>query len=79
MFCTCICTTSTISDFKNELKSEISNLILNNNLMTDPDPSYEAFEDFVIWIKDKHKPIKTVRFDKHKHKLSGWPQGLSNR
>ena len=45
------CTPYTISDFKDELKNEIYNLTLNNNLMTDPNLSYEAFEDFVIQIK----------------------------
>ena len=60
-----VCTPSTTSDFKDELKNEISNLNLNNNLMSDPNLSYEAFEDFVIRIKDKHMPMKTVRFDKH--------------
>ena len=61
------CTPSTISDFKDELKNEISNLNLNN-LMSVPNLSYEAFEDFFIRIKDKHMPMKTIRFDKHKHK-----------
>ena len=67
-----VCTPSTINDFKDELKNEISNLNLNNNLMSDPNLSYEAFEDFVIQTKDKHMPMKTVRFDKHKHKMTKW-------
>ena len=67
-----VCTLSTISDFKDELKNEISNLNLNNNLMSDPNLSYEAFEDFAIRIKDKHMLMKTVRFDKHKHKMTKW-------
>ena len=40
--------------------------------MSDPNLSYEAFEDFVIQTKDKHMPMKTVRFDKHKHKMTKW-------
>ena len=69
---TCVCTPSTVSDFKDELKNGISNLNLNNNLISDPDLSYEAFVDFVIRIKDKHMPMKTGRFDKHKHKMTKW-------
>ena len=62
------CTHSVINDFKDELKSEIPKLILQNykqNLMTDPNLSYQAFEDFVLRIKDKNMPMKTVRFHKY--------------
>ena len=40
--------------------------------MSYPNLSYEAFEDFVIRLKDKHMPMKTVRFDKHEHKMTKW-------
>ena len=49
------CTCSIIND---ELKSETPKLILNNNLMTDTNLSYEAFEDFMLIIKDKNMPMK---------------------
>ena len=42
------CTLSIINDFKDELKSEIPKLLLNNNIMTDPNLSYQAFEDIQI-------------------------------
>ena len=66
------CTRSIINDFKDELKSEIPKLILDNNRMTDPNLSYQAFEDFVLRIKEKNMPMKTVRFDKYKHKMTKW-------
>ena len=66
------CTRSIINNFKDELKSEIPKLILVNNLMTDPNLSYQAFEDFVLRIKEKNMPMKTVRFDKYKHKMTKW-------
>ena len=37
--------------------------------MSDPNLS---FEEFVIRIKEKHMPMKTVRYDKHKHKITKW-------
>ena len=40
--------------------------------MTDPNLSYQAFEDFVLRIKEKNMPMKTVRFDKYKHKMTKW-------
>ena len=40
--------------------------------MTEPNLSYQAFEDFVLRIKDKNMPMKTVRFDKYKHKMTKW-------
>ena len=60
------------NDFKDELKSGIPKPILNNNLMTDPNWSYHAFEYFVLQIKDKGMPMTTVRFDKYKHKMTKW-------
>ena len=66
------CTRSIINDFKDELKSEIPKLILDNILMTDPNLSYQAFEDFVLRIKEKNMPTKTVRFDKYKHEMTKW-------
>ena len=48
------CTRSTINDFKDEQKIEIPKLILNNNLMTDPNLSYQAFEDFVLKKRQKY-------------------------
>ena len=67
------CTRSIINGFKDELKSEIPKLILDNDPMTDPNAlSYQAFEDFVLRIKDKNMPMKTVRFDRYKHKMTKW-------
>ena len=40
--------------------------------MTDPNLSYQAFEDFVLRIKEKNMPMKTVRFDKYKHNMTKW-------
>ena len=40
--------------------------------MTDHNLSYQAFEDFVLRIKDKSMPMKTVRSDKYKYKMIKW-------
>ena len=40
--------------------------------MSDPNLSYEAFEDFVIRIKHKHMLMTTVRFDEDEYKMTKW-------
>ena len=39
---------------------------------TDPNINYEILENHVTRLKNKHLPLKTVKFNKHKHKGSKW-------
>ena len=61
-----------IEQFKNEiLKVNLAEQIYHN-LMTDPNRTYAVLEGVIKKAKDQLNPEKTVRFHKHKHKLSEW-------
>ena len=45
---------------------------LDRNLCADPTPNYNILEDVVRKCKDKHMPIKLVKYRKHKHKKNSW-------
>ena len=61
-----------IEQFKNEiLKVNLAEQIYYN-LMTDPNRTYAVLEGVIKKAKDELFPEKTLRFHKHKHKLSEW-------
>ncbi len=45
---------------------------LNRNLNRDPNLNYNTLHVIIQQAKLKHMPIKMVKFDKHKHKISPW-------
>ena len=58
--------------FHSEVKSHIENLNMDPDLFSDPNDNYRQFEEIIVNAKAKHLAPKTVRFKKHKHKLSQW-------
>lgn len=62
----------TMAEFKNELSDTNLISLIPNNLDTDPNISYEIIQTTLTKAKDKHMPRKTVKYHKHKHKLSSW-------
>ena len=58
--------------FHSEVKSRIENLNMDPDLFSDPNDNYLQFEEIILNAKAKHLAPKTVRFKKHKHKLSQW-------
>ena len=58
--------------FHSEVKSRIENLNMDPDLFSDPNDNYRQFEEIILNAKAKHLAPKTVRFKKHKHKLSQW-------
>ena len=58
-----------VNAFINELK----NMDLLNKLTSDnPDNNYNILIDNLTLLKNKHFPFKTIKFNKHKHKLNKW-------
>ena len=45
---------------------------MNHEPFADPNRNYEILETIIKECKEKHLPIKTVKFDKYKHKKSNW-------
>ena len=58
--------------FHSEVKSRIENLNMDPDLFSDPNDNYRRFEEIILNAKAKHLAPKTIRFKKHKHKLSQW-------
>ena len=60
----------------NNFVTEISNLNLISQINTqhdsDPNLNYNMLETHIKNVKNKHLPIRTVKFRKRKHKLSPW-------
>ena len=58
--------------FQNEVASAMASHVFENDLFGDPNNSYSIFEDIISNAKHKHLQPKTVRFKRHKHKISPW-------
>ena len=58
--------------FHSEVKSRIENLNMDPDLFSDPNDNYRQFEEIILNAKAKHLAPKTIRFKKHKYKLSQW-------
>ena len=45
---------------------------LNIDLCADPNSNYNILEETIRKCKDKHMPVKTVKYNKHRHKKNSW-------
>ena len=45
---------------------------MDKNLCTNPNYNYKILEEELQKCKEKHMPIKTVKYNKHKHKKNAW-------
>jgi len=61
-----------MNNFKNA--SLFTNLYgkLNKDLTTDPNKNYDILEQTIIEAKNKYLPVKTIRYNKYKHKKCEW-------
>lgn len=60
------------SAFIAELSSQNWPDIFNHDINSNPELSYSSFKNKVVSLQEKHFPVKTVRFNKYKHKLHNW-------
>ena len=58
--------------FQDEIKLNISTSTFKQDLLSDPNENYNALESIIINAKKKCFPIREVKFDKYKHKVSPW-------
>ena len=65
-------TPSAIANFKTEIENRIKESILGIIHHTDPNETYNKLEHIIQSSKDKHLPLKTVKFNRYKHKISPW-------
>ena len=65
-------TEESINGFQNDVSNVVDNISINNDLLGNPNDSYNALENIIMEAKCKHFPPHEVRFDKYKHKFSPW-------
>ena len=63
---------SEMQAFREEIKTQIENTIFEDDLLADPNINYEKLEKIITEAKTKCFPIKEVKFNKYKHKISPW-------
>ena len=65
-------TESSIEQYRAHLRNLNIHTHLNADLMTDPNGSYQTFENLMQNTYERHFPQKRVKFNKYQHKLSNW-------
>ena len=65
-------TEESINGFQNDVSNAINNISINNDLLGNPNDSYNALENIIMEAKCKHFQPREVRFDRYKHKFSPW-------
>ena len=55
--------------------SNIITLIAINNVTSDPNDNYNILLEEILKAIDKHMPLKTVKFNKYRHKKETWITG----
>ena len=63
---------SSLDDFVSELNEKNVANYLDTSINCDPNENYDKFLNCVTDAKNKHLPIKTVKFNKRKHKVTPW-------
>ena len=56
--------------FHDEIKWDFDTFEMDPDLFCDPNINYQCFEEILLNAKSNHLAPKTVKFKKHKHKLS---------
>jgi hypothetical protein len=65
-------TPDAIAGFKAELADTCSSHKFDSNLTNDPNINYNILNNNILSALQNHLPIKTVKFQKHKHKKNDW-------
>ena len=63
---------ASLNNFINELKN--LNIIANMNIEPNANPSenYAILENLLTYAKNKHLPVRRIKFDKQKHYINKW-------
>lgn len=61
-----------LNAFKTELSDKCRIDIFDDRHMSDPDVNYQILDQIIKEAFQNHIPVKLVRFDRHKHKVSKW-------
>ena len=61
-----------LEKFKEEIRNLPSKDIITYDSFTDPNYNYNILAGILNHAKQKHRPLKVVKFNKSKHKKSQW-------
>ena len=67
-----VCDENAILAFSGDIRAEYFLNICNIDPHSDPSPNYDIIHNRIQESLDKHMPLKNVKFNKYKHKKSGW-------
>ena len=63
---------NSIKEFVKDLEKLCIYDKMNKNAFGDPNMNYEILENAINECRDKHLPVRTVKFNKYKHENSDW-------
>ena len=61
-----------INNFKEGLKATLLHSHLNTDSHGNPNDTYDIIEKHITNAKETFLPTKTIRFNKHKHRIKSW-------
>ena len=65
-------TEESINEFQYDVSNAVNNIAINNDLLGNPNNSYNSLENILMEAKSKHFQPREVRFVRYKHKFSPW-------
>ena len=65
-------TEESINELQYDVSNAVNNIAINNDLLGNPNDSYNSLENILMEAKSKHFQPREIRFDKYKHKFSPW-------
>ena len=63
---------ASLNNFATELRNMNMTDSLNNNVNANPSKNYDTFIKLLQDAKDKHLPVRKIKFNKYKHKKNKW-------
>ena len=63
---------ASLNNFVTELRNMNITDSLNNNVNANPSKNYDTFIKLLQDAKDKHLPVRKIKFNKYKHKKNKW-------
>ena len=55
-----------------ELMSSNITAMLDTHPYVDPNRNFNTFHDYIMKLKERHLPVKYIKYSKHKHKRNKW-------
>ena len=67
-----ICNRETYGALLGELMSSNITAMLDTDPYGDPNRNFNKFHDYIMKLKERHLPVKYIKYNKHKHKRNKW-------